>query len=93
MADVQTPAFPTDYQKTTMKDLITSEQNLRFCIRMIILEELQMMKDSITAQGFAIAAQKQRLRPCAGTGEIDSEAGFTESCLLSNRPHSPPGQK
>lgn len=58
VADVHAPAFPTDHQKTTMKDLITSEPTIFDERReifgtasgMAILEELQMMKDSIAAQ-------------------------------------------
>ena len=69
MADVQAPSFPTDHQKTAMKDLITSEPTIFDEQRkifgtapgMAIIEELQIMKDSIAAQDFKIAAQDSKI--------------------------------
>ena len=73
IAYLQAPVFPADHQKkkkkTTIKDPITSEptnfdeQRRIFgtASRMTMLEELQMMKDSIAAQGSVIAVQNQRL--------------------------------
>ena len=73
IAYLQAPVFPADHQKkkkkTTIKDPITSEptnfdeQRRIFgtASRMAMFEELQMMNDSIAAQGSVIAVQNQRL--------------------------------